>query len=102
MSRWLEPGEVKFKVKLRRSTMDAQTVYGIAANCPNGHTQTLRLEGFTREYAEGYAGLLDGTSPWYVHSPIGTDSLIGKCATCKAQIKCEVTEIKVDHGSGGS
>ena len=65
----------------------------ITAVCEAGHSQEIIIEGLGREYAELQAGLLDGTSPMYIHSPIGTDSVIGKCGICRAQIHCVVTEV---------
>ena len=65
----------------------------ITAKCVNGHVQTIEYSGpnvGSREWAEVQAGLLDGTSSMYRASPIGTDSVIGKCGICKAQIHCTV------------
>jgi hypothetical protein len=78
----------------------------ITAKCENGHEQTLTyfspFEGLTpdadRFWAETQVGLLDGTSSMYKYSPIGTDSVIGKCGICKAQIKCTVEERFVHQG----
>ena len=70
--------------------------YKIVARCSNGHEQTLRMEGFTREQVEIQAGLMDGTSPFYVYPPKedGSDgSAIGKCAQCGKPFKCTVTEV---------
>lgn len=39
------------------------------------------LQNVTREWAENYAGILDGTSPYYVYPP-GPDSVIGQCQEC--------------------
>lgn len=58
--------------------------------CDGGHVQVLTLCDVTQEYAENLAGLMDGTSPMYVYSPINTDSIIGKCGICRAKIKCDV------------
>jgi hypothetical protein len=67
--------------------------YIITARCENGHSQEIKIDGeLGLEWAKGQAGLLDGTSPMYLHSPIGTDSVIGKCGLCRTQIRCEVTE----------
>ena len=68
-------------------------IHRLVASCPNGHNQHLDYKGIDRSFVDGQAGLLDGTSPFYVHSPIGTDSVIGKCGICKAQIKCSVLDI---------
>lgn len=58
--------------------------------CESGHSQTIKVEGMSREWAEQWAGLIDGTSTFYVHSPIGTESVIGKCGICGKQIKATV------------
>lgn len=50
------------------------------------------MAGFDREYAERFAGLLDGTSPMYVH-PVDERSIIGKCGRCNARFRCEVLEM---------
>lgn len=57
--------------------------------CENGHAQTIRFLDLPREYVLGMAGLLDGTSPLYVYPP-GSESLIGKCGICRAQIRATV------------
>ncbi len=69
----------------------------VIAKCPAGHEQTFYLDpSLTLEWAQQWAGLLDGSSPLYVHSPIGTDSPIGKCcfemrgSICGEQFRCEV------------
>jgi hypothetical protein len=54
------------------------------------HVQQIKMQT-TREYAELFAGLLDGTSTMYVHPP-GPESVIGKCGICGAQIRCVVEE----------
>jgi len=65
----------------------------ITATCGNGHSQRLNVDAaLGRQWAEGLAGLLDGTSPMYLYSPIGTDSVIGKCGICLAQINCTIAE----------
>ncbi len=66
--------------------------YTITARCANGHTQELVFDGLGLAYTEQQAKLIDGTSSMYVHSPIGTDSVIGKCGICGAQIQCSVSE----------
>lgn len=67
--------------------------YTITARCEQGHSQEIRVDGsLGLEWAKGQAGLPDGSSPMYLRSPIGTDSVIGKCGICRAQIQCEVTE----------
>lgn len=67
--------------------------YVITAKCENGHEQNITISGdLGRQWADAQAGLLDGTSGMYLYPPIGTDSVIGKCGICKAQIECSVTE----------
>lgn len=66
--------------------------YLIEIECEKGHKQVLQVVGeLGSEWAENYAGLLDGTSPWYRFPP-GDDSVIGKCGICGSKIHCEVTE----------
>ena len=65
----------------------------VTAKCENGHGWEVKVVGsLGRQWVEAWAGLMDGTSPLYVSSPIGTDSVIGKCGICRAQISCAVTE----------
>jgi hypothetical protein len=67
--------------------------YLITAACKNNHTQTLKVgKDLGRPYAEELADLLDGTSTMYVHSPIYTDSVIGKCGICRARLTCTVSD----------
>ena len=67
--------------------------HSITAKCSKGHTQILKYDaGLDRDFVEMQAGLLDGTSPMYIHSPIGTGSVIGKCGICGSQISCSVIE----------
>lgn len=68
--------------------------YTIKIECPNGHFQKLVIKGLGRQWAEEQAGLLDGTSPMYAFSPIGTPSVIGKCGICGTQIRCTVSEVQ--------
>lgn len=60
----------------------------IIAKCANGHVEEIRGGGLGLEWAMILAGLLDGSSPLYQPSPIGTDRIIGKCGICLAQLKC--------------
>jgi hypothetical protein len=64
----------------------------ITARCTGKpeHVQQMTMN-CTREYAELFAGLLDGSSTMYVHPP-GPESVIGKCGICRAQIRCVVEE----------
>jgi hypothetical protein len=70
--------------------IDQDPPFVIRAKCDNGHVQEITIRNQPRWYAEGLAFLMDGTSPMYVHSPIGTNSVIGKCGICRAQIHCEL------------
>jgi hypothetical protein len=57
------------------------------------HAKVLRFDphlGF--EWVWTLAGLLDGTSPFYIYPP-GEGSPIGKCAICGAPYTCTVLEI---------
>lgn len=65
------------------------------AICENGHTQTMTLQGYTREQAELFAGLLDGTSPAYQTRPCDDErSSIGRCGICGKPFKVEIVEQK--------
>jgi hypothetical protein len=75
----------------------------VTAKCDNGHEQKIKfinpVEGVKTDdlaWAKTWAGLMDSTSQLYVASPIGTDSVIGKCGICKAQIHCTVSESKTE------
>jgi hypothetical protein len=67
----------------------------VTAKCEAGHEQAVRFEAsMGLGWATEWAMLMDGTSPFYVRSPIGDpDSAIGKCGICRAQIKCSVSEV---------
>jgi hypothetical protein len=62
----------------------------VTATCTNGHKQTVAVFGMATEWVKAWAALMDGTSPFYVASPRGTDSMIGKCGICGSQIDCTV------------
>lgn len=65
----------------------------IDITCTNGHRQRLGVDPrLGVEFAHQQAGLMDGTSPHYVVSPVGTDSPIGKCGICKAQLTATVSD----------
>lgn len=69
----------------------AESAHTLIATCEEGHTQQLHVDGMTREWAESLAGLMDGTSSFYIRSPRSDDSsLIGKCGICGSQINCKV------------
>jgi hypothetical protein len=72
----------------------AEKVITVTARCAEGHEQTLNVDAaMGLEWVKGWVGLMDGTSPFYVHPPIGTDSMIGKCGICGSQIKCTVEDV---------
>lgn len=52
--------------------------------CEQGHTQTLLTPDHSKEQAEMLAGLMDGTSRFYVLKPTA-ESFMGRCATCKTR-----------------
>lgn len=56
---------------------------------PDKHAKKLEMHGMTRKMIEDFAGLLCGTSRFYIHKP-GPESPIGKCATCGAQLSWEI------------
>lgn len=58
---------------------------------PDKHAKILQMQGLPREVVEDFAGLLCGTSPYYIHNP-GPDSPIGKCVTCGGQLTYEIEE----------
>lgn len=71
----------------------------IILKCEKGHTQQLNIIGMGMEYAKDYAGLLDGTSRFFVHPidktrpPSETPySHVGKCGICGAWITTTVEE----------
>jgi len=65
--------------------------FWIRITCASGHTQTIEVEGCSKEWAEDFASLLDGTSKFFIHPP-GPDSLLSKCGRCGATVRCQVTE----------
>ena len=64
----------------------------ITATCRGGHTQSITYECRSLQEAELFAGLLDGTSPAYVHPP-GPESVIGKCGICGTPIRATAEEV---------
>jgi hypothetical protein len=66
--------------------------YRITALCGGGHVQSILVSGeLGRVFADEQAGILDGTSRFYVIPP-GPDSFIEKCASCGRPFRCSVTE----------
>jgi hypothetical protein len=63
----------------------------VEVTCTRGHRRVLRLANYSRQEAELFAGLLDGTSPAYQY-PSDDDSPIGKCASCGAKLVARVSE----------
>ncbi len=70
----------------------------VTALCGEGHSQTLQVDAsMGLEFVKQWAGLMDGTSPFYLNPP-GAESMIGKCGICGSQIKCSV-EDEVDRSA---
>ena len=65
----------------------------VLIRCEAGHEQTIAF-AMDREWVEQWCGIVDGTSPVYIHSPVDTDSIIGKCCypECRKQIKATIVE----------
>lgn len=64
----------------------------VTAECRQGHVQALQLDAdLGMEYAVMLAGLMDGSSRFYIYPP-GPSSMIGKCGICKSQITITVAE----------
>jgi len=62
--------------------------------CFAGHLQSITVEGMPREWVDGWAGLLDGTSPLYKFPPCDDpNSAIGKCSLCGMQVQATVVEV---------
>ena len=62
----------------------------ITARCEKGHEQAIKVNGTDEATVKVWAGIMDGSSDFYIYSPVGKESVIGKCATCGVPIKCEV------------
>lgn len=59
------------------------TVRGILATCERGHESKVFTPDHSRDEAAMLAGLMDGTSKMYVHSPRDSrfpSTVIGRCA----------------------
>ena len=66
----------------------------------DSHAKILKIShGLGSEYAKGLAGLLDGSSPFYIHKP-GPKSPIGKCCICQGKLSAEVEEVHVAEKVG--
>lgn len=74
--------------------MTTEAPFILSAICEEGHTQELMIDGSMGvEWAQSLAGLMDGTSSFYIRSPRGDDAtLIGKCGICGAQFNCKVEQ----------
>jgi hypothetical protein len=60
------------------------------------HAKTVRFPAsFGMENVQTFAGLLDGSSPFYKFPP-GAGSPIGKCAICGGKLHCLIKEINPD------
>ena len=60
-----------------------------------GHRWEIPLEGFSREYAEQLAGIMDGTSPFYISPPRETPvdgSMMARCEVCGGWFRATVYE----------
>jgi hypothetical protein len=70
--------------------------FKIVATCENGHIGETFYDGLERQQVEVQAGLLDGTSPFYMFPPrlyAPESTLIGKCGICSAWFNCRVEEV---------
>lgn len=65
--------------------------YFVTATCEDGHKQEMTYRGVSRQQAELFVRLLDGTSPLYVIKP-GPDSRIGRCGICSKPFTCDIQE----------
>lgn len=65
--------------------------YGVHLRCENGHEQHVILDVGDREEAVTFAGLLDGSSPLFVHKP-GPESLMHRCGICRGSFKATVSD----------
>lgn len=78
------------------NTTDSEIL--VVARCEAGHVQEFRVRGMSLEWAQQWAGLMDGTSPLYVSAPGESEiTTIGRCSslgpnnqTCRARIRCDV------------
>jgi hypothetical protein len=73
----------------------------ITLACAHGHRQELRLEGVSQAYAANFASLLDGTSAFFVQSPVPLETVLmpghlGKCGICESRFTATVTSLGVD------
>lgn len=64
----------------------------IDLKCANGHEQVIQIGGaLNPEATHVLSTLLDGSSQATAHPPLNhVDSLVGKCALCKAQLHATV------------
>lgn len=84
-------GNIVAQIVLGGSSMN----YRVTAKCESGHTQAITVEGMPREWAEMYAGLLDGTHAMYLAPPCDDpNSVIGKCGICHKPFRCTIEEVR--------
>ena len=65
----------------------------IRLECRNGHSSEMLVGGMTKEEAKDFCGILDGSSPFFVHSPREPENqqtLIGRCVICGAIFDAQV------------
>ena len=73
---------VRKSIELRLKRLPLK--WKITLRCESGHEQILHAENMTAQMVRDYAGLIDGTSPMYVHPPRdGELTAIGRCLICK-------------------
>ena len=59
------------------------------------HTSYITLEGCTREYADRLAGIMDGTSDFYLYPPRDSPtpgSMLARCQRCQGWLLATVKE----------
>ncbi|HLW67869.1 MAG TPA: hypothetical protein VKS79_21300 [Gemmataceae bacterium] len=92
----MPPGEEMFKFHGYSGNCPKpplERFWEITATCENGHTHIVKLDAntFSKAGAEQWAGLLDGSSRFFVHPP-GPESVIGKCGICQKPFKCTIKD----------
>ncbi len=76
-------------------------VWHIEAKCESGHVQFMELarDLYTRDGAEFFCGIVDGTSSAYLYPP-GESSIIGKCGICRKPFRAHVTDPQGSDAKG--
>lgn len=65
----------------------------IELRCEKCGVQAIKVQDMTREMANDLAGMLDGTSPMYVHTPRDDPhSLLAHCVTCRGVFDAVVVD----------